>query len=219
MKRIIIIWAGCFAREVSGWVIDCINAGEKWVLGGFLDDRKGLEQKFELNAPILSSCEDYEPKDNDFFLCGIGDPAEKRKYSKIIEQKGGKFVNLIHPTAVVGNHSEMGHGVILGPFSLITSYVKIGNHVVIPTFSAAAHDVEVGDYCQLSSHCALNGNVKVGEGVFFGAHTCVCPGGVIEPWAYVGAGSVVLKRVKAKKKVFGNPARVIGDINEDIESL
>ena len=69
------------------------------------------------------------------------------------------------------------------------------------------HDVQIGDYATLSSMCHILGNVQIGSGVFMGSNVVVAPHANIEDDAYVGIGSVVLRRVKKGKRVFGNPAR------------
>ena len=216
LKGIVLISAGAFAREVSGWINQCIAAGANWYLKGFLDNRTALAEEFDLGAPILNTCEEYLPEEGDLFLCALGEPVQKKKYSTMIEEKGGLFANLIHPTAIVGERIKLGHGIILAPFSALTSDLTIGNHVTISSFSGAGHDVKIGDYTQISSHCALNGHVQVGEGVFMGAHSCVCPKVTIGSWAYIGAGSVVLRRVHELTKVFGNPAVPIGTVDDVI---
>lgn len=102
----------------------------------------------------------------------------------------------------------MGVGnVIYGGFSM-SNNVQIGNFTTLLS-SLIGHDVQIGDYTTISALCNITGYVKIGEGVFIGGSCAVVPHAVIEDNAYVGMGSVVLRRVKAGKKVFGNPARVV----------
>jgi acetyltransferase-like isoleucine patch superfamily enzyme len=54
------------------------------------------------------------------------------------------------------------------------------------------------------------GSANLGRRVFIGSNAAIAPHAVVEDDAYVGVGSVVLKRVAAGEKVFGNPAREIG---------
>ena len=47
----------------------------------------------------------------------------------------------------------------------------------------------------------------ISQGAFLGTNSVILPHTVVEDNAYVGAGSIVLRRVKAGTRVFGNPAR------------
>jgi len=58
----------------------------------------------------------------------------------------------------------------------------------------------------------LNGCCSLADGAFLGSHACVIPNVKVGAWAYIGAGSVVVKAVDPYAKVFGNPAAVIGRI-------
>ena len=52
----------------------------------------------------------------------------------------------------------------------------------------------------------ITGFVNVGTCAYFGSGARVLPHGKIANNAYIGAGSVVLKKVKDSDKVFGIPA-------------
>jgi acetyltransferase-like isoleucine patch superfamily enzyme len=74
------------------------------------------------------------------------------------------------------------------------------------THSNTAHDTRIGDYSQICGSCEINGRAVVEEGVFLGSHATILPDATVGAWAFVGAGSVVLRRVAPGAKVFGNPA-------------
>jgi acetyltransferase-like isoleucine patch superfamily enzyme len=78
------------------------------------------------------------------------------------------------------------------------------------THSNTGHDTCIGDYAQVSGSCEINGNAQLEEGVFLGSHATILPNAHVGAWAFVGAGSVVLRRVAPGAKVFGNPAVAIG---------
>jgi len=52
----------------------------------------------------------------------------------------------------------------------------------------------------------IGGFSQIGEEVFIASHVAIIPKVKIENGAYIGTGSVVLRKVKANAKVFGNPA-------------
>ena len=56
--------------------------------------------------------------------------------------------------------------------------------------------------------------VKIGVRAYVGAGATILPGAVIGDDAVVGAGSVVTGEVPAGTVAVGNPARVIGDVDE-----
>ncbi|MCX6925048.1 MAG: transferase [Verrucomicrobia bacterium] len=185
-QQLIIVNAGKFGREVFTWAQQAIKAGTPWVLKGFLDDRPDLLREFRYEAPIFSSAESYEPEAGDIFLCAIGEPALKHRYCALLEAKGARFATLVHPTALVGHDVGIGEGSILGPFTQLSC----------------------------CGSCEINGNAILEEGVFLGSHATVLPNARVGAWAYVGAGSVVLRRVRPRTKVFGNPAVPIGTVND-----
>jgi acetyltransferase-like isoleucine patch superfamily enzyme len=59
----------------------------------------------------------------------------------------------------------------------------------------------------------------IGRGASIGANATIMGGLKIGQFALIGAGSVVIKNVLPNQIVAGNPAKVIGYINEDGEKL
>jgi sugar O-acyltransferase (sialic acid O-acetyltransferase NeuD family) len=216
---LVIIGAGGFGREVFTWATQAIAAGAPWRIKGFLDNRADALNGFNYDARILGGTDTYDVEEGDVFVGAVGDPQTKvRCYTPILE-KGGRFVNLIHPLATVGHNVQLGSGIVLGPLSSITCDVRVGDFAAIGALSNLGHDTVVGDWCHISSHCGVNGSGVIGEGAFLGSHACIIPRMVVGEWAFVGAGSVVVRAVPAHVKVFGNPATVIGDVEELSKSV
>ena len=205
-KDIVIISAGKFAREVYSFVKHGIAAGQNWRIKGFLDSRSRRLEGFNYPVPILSTVEAYTPGENDRFLCAIGTPPERRQYTEMILRKGGRFATLIHPTAVLGENVTLGQGVIISPHAVLTADIVLGDSVFVGPLSCCSHDNRFGDWCHITGHCSFGGNVTVEEGCFFGIRSVVVPGVHIGKDAFIGVGSVVLRRIRAGAKVFGNPA-------------
>ena len=81
----------------------------------------------------------------------------------------------------------------------MTVNIKIGDFCTLLA-CGLGHDVEVGDFSTISSWCNIMGHVKIGNRVFMGGNCSAAPNAVIEDDAYVGVGSVVLRKVKAGKR-------------------
>ncbi len=52
-------------------------------------------------------------------------------------------------------------------------------------------------------------DVLLDEGVLLGSHAVVLPGVTVGAYAVVGAGSIVLRKVRPGSTVFGSPARQV----------
>jgi sugar O-acyltransferase (sialic acid O-acetyltransferase NeuD family) len=212
VPNLVIIGAGQFAHEIFTWATQAIAAGFRCRIKGFLDRRTDALEGCDYAAKILGDVATYQIEEGDVFVGAVGDPKLKLQcYSPIVE-RGGQFINIIHPLANIGSNVQLGAGIVLAPFVSVTCDVKIGNHVTIGAFSNAGHSTSIGDGCQISSHCGINGTATLGEGVFLGSHACIIPNIKVGAWAFVGAGSVVVRDVPPGSRVFGNPAGIIGQV-------
>jgi len=207
MKKLIIIGAGGFASEVIEWAKDILEDTSKdWTIHAMLDN---ISNKPIANIPVIDTINDYIPKDDDVFICAIGDPETKMKFCNLMLSREAQFINLIHPTAVIGESVSLGKGIIACPFSVISANALIEDFVTINLHSTIGHDTMVKRGCTLSCHCDVTGHVVLGENCFMGSHALVIPGVAVENNVKIGAGSVVISKVKANTTVFGNPARPI----------
>jgi sugar O-acyltransferase (sialic acid O-acetyltransferase NeuD family) len=209
-KDIVIVSAGKFGREICAFVRQAIEGGRDWRIKGFLDSRADQLQRFAHPVPILSSVEDYDPAENDLFLCAIGSSEDRQRYTEAILRKGGRFATLVHPTAVLGDRISLGEGVIIAPYAVLTSHIVLGDSVYVGPHSLLSHDNEIGNWCQISGHCAIGGCVTMGESVFLGIGSIIMPDLKIGSNAFIGIGSVVIRNVGEGRKVFGNPAFPMG---------
>jgi sugar O-acyltransferase (sialic acid O-acetyltransferase NeuD family) len=207
MKQLIIIGAGGFGREVLAWARQSAGCGTEWTIKGFIDDNPDAIAGLRVAAPWIGRIEDHQPAADEVFICAIGIPALRRKCYERIEARGGRFVSLVHRTAVVGDEVEFGDGVILCPCAVVSGYNKIGKGVVVNMHATIDHDANVGDWTQVNCHCDITGGVQVGSEVWFGSHVAVAPRVRIGDRAYLGIGSAILRDVDADTKVFGLPAR------------
>jgi sugar O-acyltransferase (sialic acid O-acetyltransferase NeuD family) len=209
MKRLLIIGAGGFGREVLHWALDVLPEHRDWKVGGFLDANPSVLEAYDCGLPILADPLHYSPQEDDCFICAIGHPLTKLRVCRYLKERGAQFITLIHPTAIIGDRCTIGAGCVFCPGAVITTDVKIGDFVMMNLQSTIGHDAVVADGCTLSPHADVNGFALLGEGVFLGSHAVVLPGATIGDYAIVGAGSVVLKKVKAGATVMGVPAKQI----------
>jgi sugar O-acyltransferase (sialic acid O-acetyltransferase NeuD family) len=209
---LIIIGAGGFGREMLAWARQSVQYERDWTIKGFIDDNLAALEGKGTQAPVLSTIADYEPRDEDVFICAMGVPAYKRRCCELLLGRGAKFSQLFHRTAVIGDNVEMGAGVVLCPYSVVSANNRLGRSVALSLHATVDHDACVDDYSQINCHCDLTAAVKIGKEVFLGSRVSVIPGVSIGDGAYVGAGAVVTRDVPAGVKAYGVPARVMGKV-------
>lgn len=210
MKNLIIVGAGGFGREVLQWARDVRLDQPPWQIKGFLDDASSrLQAKLASGCPVLGPLDDYAITPDDFFVCGIGSPRLKKTCVERLQARGGRFVSLIHPAAVVGKSVRLGEGCVICPNAVLTADIELGAFVMVNCCSTVGHDARIGNWTTLSAHCDATGGVELGEGVFMGSHASVIPGIKIGDWAVIGAGSTAFWNVPASVTVVGVPAQRI----------
>ncbi len=208
MMNLIIIGAGGLAREVFDLANVCYGNQPEFSIKGFLSD--GPSNISDLGyPPVLGTVAGYEIQSSDVFFCGIGKVTDRKRTVEIILAKGGRFINLIHPTAIISPSAKVGIGVAIKAYCSLSSDVQVDDFTYFQSSVILGHDVHIGRYCQVNSFAFFAGYVRVHDLCTISAGANLIQNVVVEEQAIVGMGSVVLKRVKAGTTVFGMPARKI----------
>jgi sugar O-acyltransferase (sialic acid O-acetyltransferase NeuD family) len=206
MKNLVIIGASGFAREMYDLANICYQNDPDFRVKGFLSlEETGIEKMGY--PPILGTDAEYEIDENDVFFCAIGNVKHRKRAVDTISKKGGQFINLIHPTAVISPSVKLGVGVGIKAYCVLASDVSVGNHSFMQSSVIMGHDVKIGNFCHMNSFAFFAGHSKVGDFSTVNAGAKLAQNSVVEEHAVVGMGSVVVGRVKSNTTVFGNPAR------------
>ena len=98
MKKLFIIGAGGFGREVHAWARQHPDCGSQWELAGFLDDNPAALRDagdFASIAPLSG----HRPATDTLYLNGLALPELKQKLLLPLVAAGAEFVTFLHPTA------------------------------------------------------------------------------------------------------------------------
>lgn len=218
MKKILIVGAGGFGRELLQWIKDINEIKPTWRITGFLDDNPHALSGMDCDCDVVGTVAGWHPAADEEFALAIGNPRAKEKIVRMLKAKGAVFATVIHPTATVTDYSRYGEGLIMFPYAKISVNSRVGDFVTVLS-SGIGHDVVVGDYTTISGMCSIMPNVKIGRRVFLAANVAVTYDVAVGDDAYLGLGCIVLKDVAMGVKMFANPARIMpqNDRNKGIQ--
>lgn len=211
MKKIAIIGAGGFGREVQ-MLIEQINQKEnQYEFIGFFDD--GFSKGEIINgSPILGGIKDINDIEYELsIVSAIGDPKLKEMLLGFITNENINYPVLIHPNAIIGNSDfvTIGEGTIITAGVLITVNINIGKHVILNLSCTVGHDTNIGDYSSFMPSVNISGEVDIEKGVYAGTGAKIINQLSIGEGSIIGAGAVIIKKVPGAVTVVGNPGKVI----------
>lgn len=211
MKKLYIVGAGGFGREVL-WLVNRINEKEKiWDIQGFIDDNESLHGKTENDYKILGGCEYLKNLGEDIYVViSIGSAKIKEKIAeKLKDYSNIHFATLIDPSVIISEKVKIGEGTIICAGTIITVNIEIGNHVIINLDCTVGHDSIIEDYATVLPSVNLSGNTITKKYTTIGTGTKVIQGITIGENVIVGAGTVVIRNIEDNVTVVGNPARIV----------
>lgn len=157
MKKVIIINALGFGKEVASWLNEMNGYGTDFVFKGYLDNRI-----FENSVPfLLGNLDAYDFQTDDVFVVALSEPSLKASFVAAIKARGGSFFSVVHPQNVISKTAIFGEGCILAPLNSISESVTIGSFATIYGFCKIGHDAQIGDFSHLASHCSVDGSSVV----------------------------------------------------------
>lgn len=209
MKHLVIIGSGNMGKIVFEYARLMKEYNTEWDIVGFLEFADKEVEADSAYPAVIGTIEDYQPKTDDVFVCSYASVAEREQSVTILESKGAKFINVIHPTANILSTNKIGVGNVIGAFTTLSVNTTIGNHCVIQDHCNVGHDCIIGDFSHLYVGNIICGINTVGSKVTFYTGSVVYPKLKVGDSATIGAGSVVMRAIKPETTVIGNPAKKI----------
>ena len=171
MKKIVVLGAGGFGREVQ-WLIERINKNEaSWEISGYIDD--GMPKGTVINGyEVLGGTDILEQYDEPIYVaCAVGS-AKIRK--KIIEKLSKfdmiRFPNLIDPSVKMSDLIQLGRG------NILTVNIQIEDFCIINLDCTIGHDDVLDSFVTIYPSVNVSGNVHVGQCSELGTGTQIIQG-------------------------------------------
>mgnify|MGYP006107247059 CR=1 FL=1 len=175
----------------------------------FLDDNK--VKKTINNCEVIDSLKNHVFEKNYKYIISFGTTCMKLRDELFINLKckGIQIFNAIDKSAIVDRTASIGEGCIIAGNSVLNPNSKIGNNCFLCVNTTIDHDTQLGNNVYCSPGVNIAGAAKIGNNVFLGTNCTILPNINIGDNAIIGAGTVVIRDVKTKQKIVGNPARLI----------
>jgi len=208
MKKIAIIGAGGFGREVKT-LINQINEENKiFDIIGFYDENEELPEKIN-GIPYLGNIENlYNFNQEIALVIAIAIPKIKKEIIKNLKNYKYDFPILIHPKTIIGKDNvTIGEGSIICAGNIITNDIQIGDFTTLNLCCTTGHDTKIGAFSSFMPSVNISGEVKMGEGIYVGTGAKIINNLEIGANTIIGAGAVVSKSLPENCTAVGVPAK------------
>lgn len=213
---LILIGAGLGAIEVID-IIDDINKSnlKKIKIVGLLDDDPKLLNKKFLNYSVIGSLSDISLFKKENFFLNIFSYQNRFLRSKLIKsfkKKRNRFINLIHPSSLIGSKSFLGKGIIIYKNCNIYSKASIGDFCSVNINVSIAPGAVIESNCNIGKDVIICSSSKIKKdcSVQFGSitleHSSLSQGSRLMPKSVLNFSCF-----KKYAVLNGNPAKVVFD--------
>ena len=210
MKKIAIIGAGGFGREVYSLIGHINDISPTYEVLGFYDDGfpLGIDSK---GNKILGRVVDIKNNTEiEALVIAIGNgPIRKEIYNKLPDYD---YPTLIHPSVIIREEDKihMEKGCIICAGVKMTCHIALGQHVLVNLNTTIGHDTKIGSFTSIMPGANIAGEVVLGSQVLVGMGANILNKRTIRDNTTIGAGAVVTKNPDAGSVVVGIPGRELG---------
>ncbi|MBL1279052.1 MAG: acetyltransferase [Fluviicola sp.] len=210
MINIVVFGAGLHANVC----IDIIEKESKYKIVGIIDSRAEVNSIVH-NYPIIGRQENLSKLQIEYkFNAGIiaiGDNYSRSivKNSILNMDAKFKFINAIHPNAIIGKNVNLGVGIVIMAGVIINPESKIEDFCILNTGAQLEHNCFMGQFSHLSAGSITGGKVSIGQFSAITLGVIILDRITIGENTVVGSGSIVLNNLPDNVLAYGQPAKVI----------
>lgn len=202
-NRLVIVGAGGHGKVCA----DCAESIGRWNEIVFVDRLyPGLKTCGAWHV-VGENLEDIVQIGDDVFVA-IGDNATR--YKVFVEAVNGGFTlaTLIHPSASVSKHANLGAGVLVCANATVCVDADIGDCSIINTAATLDHDCKLGKAVHVSPGANLAGEVVIGDYSWLGTGVSTKQQVEVGANVVVGVGAAIVQNCLEPGTYVGTPAKM-----------
>ncbi|NQS97034.1 MAG: hypothetical protein HQ591_01125 [candidate division Zixibacteria bacterium] len=218
LKKIAIM-GGVGGGQIAAAIMEDINKiCPTWEIMGYLNDSVEIGTNFR-KYPVIGRTEEAPnfAEKGYYLVCALHNLRYGRLRINRIEKMGiplEAFPPIIHPTVITSMAESIGQGVIIGPYVNISVDVTVGNYCFFGGSIFLGHDTKLEDFVAMSNNAATGATIRIGKGTHVSINTSIREFIQIGRYALIGMGAVVIKDVGEGEIAVGNPAKIIGKVDQ-----
>lgn len=211
-KRIVIVGAGGFAREVAWLLAEQNRLEERWDFRGYVvSDLSRLTERDSRDQVLgdFSWLEQHRG-DIDALAFGIGTPKPKAALAPQLDAlcPNVEWPVLVHPSVHYDRAScRFARGVVLCAGVVGTVNLVLEEFAMVNLCCTLGHEARLGRYACLNPTVNVSGGVDIGDEVLVGTGAQILQYVKLGKGSTVGAGACVVKEVPDGVTVVGVPAK------------
>lgn len=206
MKNLVIIGAGGMGRTMYDLAKESLGFGVEFKIKGFIDDNTEALDGFKNYPPMLDRISDYQPSEDEVFVCSIGGHLRKKCIEMLLD-RGAVFIPLIHKTSRIGTNVKMGKGTLVGTYTTIAADAELGDFNFIQSLTIIGHDCKIGSWNRIDSQVMMVGATTIGDNNMIHTGAMINHNVNIGDDCTIGACSFVTMNIESGSTLFAAPAR------------
>lgn len=195
--------AGGLGKEI----IALARSVSRWDEIIFVDDITNAER--HASAKVFRFDELCGYNDEIEFIIANGEPAVRESLYNKVKTAGYKMATVCGRGCVILPGASIGEGCVFFA-GAISADVVIGPNVLFNGRVTIGHDAVIGAHSVLSEACLIGGHTEIGARVYLAPGSMVKDRIKIGDDAIISLGAIILRRVKERAIMLGNPAKRIG---------
>ncbi len=201
MKRIGIIGAGGFAREVL-WLLGDLGLAPR--VGAFFESDAVWLERDVAGLPVLPLSR-LDPSRWEAVIA-IGNPQARRAIRSALPRETS-FPTFIHPSVLRSSSVEIGAGTVICAGSILTCNIHIDEQVHLNLATTVGHDTRLHPFVTTAPAVNISGGCDIGQLCYIGTNACLREGLTIAPETVIGMGAVVVSHLREPGVYMGSPAK------------